>query len=121
MKKVIVLTLVLLCLFFMLSTFTLGQEFGSIKGEVHDQDGDPLPGVLVTLTGSKIPLISTITSERGNFRFLNLTVAKDYQLKFELDGFTTVIRENIVVSFNRDVNLNITMELLKILDTKISI
>ncbi len=93
-----------------MSSFALAQEFGGIKGTVTDQEGNPLPGVTVTLTGSKTAPRTVITSERGNFRFLNLPVANDYTVTFELPGFKKVVREKQVVSFGRDVILEITME-----------
>lgn len=111
LKKIIVLIVVLFWFLFLSGTSASGQEFGSIKGVVNDADGAPLPGVTVSLTGSKIAPMSAITSERGHFRFLSLPVADDYLLKFALVGFKTLIREKLVVSFGRDVNLNITMEM----------
>ena len=103
-------TIILLMVFFLIAVFVPAQEFGSIKGTVKDADGAPLPGVAVTLTGSKTPMLSAVTSEKGNFRFLNLAVADDYSLKFELDGFNTLIRDKLVVVFGRDINLDIALE-----------
>ncbi len=93
-----------------LSAVVSAQEFGAIRGTVTDVEGNPLPGVSVTLTGSKIAPMSAVSSDRGNFRFLNLPVAGDYVLKLELAGFKTLVRENLAVSFGRDINLDLTME-----------
>jgi len=101
---------ILFCVLFLTGSFALAQEFGGIKGTVTDQDGNPLPGVTVTLTGSKTPPRTVITSERGNFRFLNLPVANDYTVTFELPGFKKLVREKQVVSYGRDVILEVTME-----------
>ncbi|UCE43092.1 MAG: carboxypeptidase regulatory-like domain-containing protein, partial [Candidatus Aminicenantes bacterium] len=79
MKKIILL----LMIFFLIAVFISAQEFGAIKGTVKDAEGSPLPGVSVTLAGSKIAAMSVISSEKGNFRFLNLPVADDYTLKLE--------------------------------------
>lgn len=94
----------------MLGTFAAAQEFGAIKGVVKDADGVALPGVSVTLTGSKIVTMTAVTSERGNFRFLTLPVANDYVLRLELPGFKTHVQENITVSFGKDVTLEIALE-----------
>lgn len=102
-----------LCLLMMIIfAFALGhgQEFGSIRGKVLDKEGAPLPGATVTLTGSKTAPRSVVSSAEGNFRFLNLPVASDYTLKVELPGFNTVVREKLVVSFGRDVSLDIILE-----------
>jgi len=94
-----------------------GQEFGSIRGTVIDKDSTPLPGVTVTLTGSKTAPRTAITSEMGNFRFLNLSGANDYTIKFELAGFKSVSREKQIVSFGRDINLEVVMEQATIAET----
>ncbi len=106
LKKVLSIFAVLL----LVGVFVSAQEFGAIRGKVVDADGTPLPGVSVTLTGSKIAMMSAVTSEGGNFRFLSLPVAKDYLLKLEIPGFQTLTRSELDVSFGRDVVLNLTME-----------
>jgi hypothetical protein len=106
LKKILSILAVLL----LIGVFASAQDFGAVRGKVVDQDGTPLPGVSVTLTGSKIAMMSAVTSEGGNFRFLNLPVANDYVLKLELPGFKTVSRTELDVSYGRDVVLNITME-----------
>ena len=110
MKRIIIL----IVLFFLITVFMSAQEFGAIKGIVKDANGAPLPGVSVTLTGSKIVSKSVVASEKGNFRFLNLSVADDYALKFELDGFNTLIRDKLTVVFGRDLNLDITLQMANI-------
>ena len=107
MKKVLILVFVLI----LVGVFTYAQEFGAIKGTVKDSEGTPLPGVNITLSGVKIAPQTAISSERGNFRFMNLPVSKDYVLRLELPGFNTVIRERLDVSFGRNVILNIVLEM----------
>ncbi len=106
MRKIIYL----ICVLLLAGTLVSAQEFGSIKGTAKDTDGEPLPGITVTLTGNYIPPMATVTSPNGNFRFLKLPVADDYVLRFELSGFKTFIRKELVVLFGRDVHLDITME-----------
>jgi hypothetical protein len=107
LKKVLVLVFV----FLLIGIFTYAQEFGAIKGTVKDSEGTPLPGVNITLTGVKIAPRTVISSERGNFRFMSLPVAKDYVLRLELPGFTTVIREQLDVSFGRNITLNVVLKM----------
>jgi len=101
LKKVFTLAALLL----LIGVFVSAQEFGDIKGAVKDSEGNPLPGVSVILTGAKIGTMTAITGERGSFRFVSLPVANDYALKLELPGFKTTIREELVVSYGRDVIL----------------
>jgi len=110
MKKLVLLIVLTLVFFYFAGLDVKAQEFGSIKGIVRDSNELILPGVSVTLTGSKIAPMSAISSEGGNFRFLNLPVANDYTLKLELKGFKTLIREKLIVSFGKDLNFDLVLE-----------
>jgi hypothetical protein len=72
-------------------------------------DGSAIPGVAVILTGEVIGKKTTVTSEEGNFRFLKLPPG-NYELKFELEGFKTVIRKNIRMFVGKNITLNVPME-----------
>jgi len=101
--------LIIFSLLLLTAGFICAQEFGAIRGKVTDVDGNALPGVSVALTGSKTAPRSVVSSAEGNFRFLNLPVANDYTVVFELTGFQKVTRQSIAVSYGRDVELNIEM------------
>jgi hypothetical protein len=106
MRKVLVVLLALA----MLPVLSFAQvRGGDIYGSVVLADGSKVPGVLITLTGEKIGKLTTISSERGNFRFLALPPG-GYELKCELEGFKTVIRKDIELSLGKSVTLNILME-----------
>jgi hypothetical protein len=106
MKK----TLALICLLCLVGAFSYAQEFGTLRGKVLDREGNALPGVTVTLAGSKIAPKSAVTSSEGNYRFLQLPNATDYVLKFELQGFKTHTREKLEVSFGKVIDINVTLE-----------
>jgi hypothetical protein len=106
MKKSLVL-IALLCL---VGVFSFAQDFAAMKGTVHDAEGNALPGVKVTLTGNKMAPSSIITSAEGNFRFMRIPGGSDYTIKFELQGFKTVVREKQTVSFGNDIEYDIVME-----------
>ena len=101
--------LIIFSLLLLTAGFICAQEYGAIRGKVTDIEGNALPGVSVTLTGSKTAPRSIVSSAEGNFRFLNLPVAGDYSVVFELTGFQKVTRQGIGVSYGRDVELNIEM------------
>jgi len=106
MKKLLVAFAVLA----MLSTLAFGQIKGAdIYGTVVLPDGSAIPGVAVTLTGDVIGTKTTVTSEEGNFRFLQLPPGT-YQLKFELEGFKTVINKGIRLFVGKNKNLSVQME-----------
>jgi hypothetical protein len=102
--------LVVFSLFLLTAGFICAQEYGAIRGKVVDKDGNVLPGVNITLTGSKTAPRSIVSSAEGNFRFLNLPVASDYTVTFELAGFQTHTRQNLSVSYGRDINIDVTMQ-----------
>src|SRR5919197_3571556 len=82
------------------------SQTGEIFGKVTDDSGAVLPGASVTLSGPGLlqPLTAT-TSETGSFQFPRLEVGT-YNLKFELPGFKTVIKEGIRVTVGFSANVN---------------
>jgi hypothetical protein len=106
MRKVLVVLLALA----ILPVLSFAQiKGGDIYGSVVLADGSKVPGVLIVLTGEKIGKLTTISSEKGNFRFLTLPHGM-YELRCELEGFKTVIRKDIDISLGKSVTLNILME-----------
>ena len=83
------------------------QQYGRIYGTILDEEGMPLPGVTVTLESEKIPTRSTVTSEKGYFRFINLAPGK-FKVTMELPGFVTQVREKVPVTIGGTVDFRIT-------------
>jgi len=97
-------------MFFTLSFLLFSQKATSdIYGTVMLPDGSAIPGVKVTLTGDIIGKTITSTSEHGKYRFLYLPPGK-YELKFELEGFKTIIQKNIRLYVGKNITLNVPME-----------
>src|SRR5262245_37205741 len=82
------------------------SQTGEIFGKVTDASGAVLPGVSVTLTGPSLlqPQTAT-TSETGSFQFPRLAVGS-YSVKFELQGFKTVVKEGIEVTVGFNANVS---------------
>lgn len=74
-------------------------ETGSIAGNVTDPSSAVLPGATVTLTGEKLigGAQTQVTDANGSYRFDRLPPGT-YRLKFELQGFRSVERTDIVVN-----------------------
>jgi hypothetical protein len=79
-----------------------------IYGSVVSADGSKIPGVMVTITGGIFGKQTTISSENGNFRFISLPPG-EYEIRFELEGFSTVIRRNVRVISGHSVKMTILM------------
>ena len=84
-------------------------EQGRLTGFVTDAQGAALPGVTVTATSTALLGANTaITEVDGRYLFPSLPSGR-YQLKFELAGFQTTIRENIVLALGQTLSLNMQM------------
>lgn len=107
---------VVVCLFFGLSTPVGAQlQSGSISGRVADESDAVLPGAVVTLTGPDATFTFTTGSD-GQYRFLNLPPGT-YALTVELQGFTKVVRDGIVVVVGKNVNVPVTLTITGIEET----
>ncbi len=82
-------------------------QYGDLYGTVSDQDGQPLPGVTVTVTGVGAPRTQT-TDDTGGFRFLNLSPGV-YALEAKLDGYSTVEYPDVSVELGGKKNLQIEL------------
>lgn len=107
MKKVLS---ILFCLAIVSSLMVAQERTGNITGIVVDQEGNPLPGVTLTLSGPIISSMPTVSSAEGRFRFLSLAPNKAYVVKAELQGFKTRTETGIVVNVNFTANIRIVME-----------
>ncbi|MBA7483863.1 hypothetical protein ES707_19380 [subsurface metagenome] len=107
MRKFFTILFVLL-----LSTSLMAQvRTGNIYGKVMDEEGNPLPGVTCTLSGSLTAPMTSISSPTGVFRFISLPASDDYVVKSELEGFKTEIQESIIISIGANVNLIMVMSM----------
>ncbi len=101
-----------LCVLLLVSPLIMAQQrTGDIYGTVTDSEGNPLPGVTVTLTGARTATMTSITSNQGRFRFVSLAPASDYTIKAELEGFKTAIKQNVIVVVGSNVEINMEMEM----------
>jgi hypothetical protein len=82
---------------------------GTISGRVLDATGLSLPGVTVTLQGVDITQTFTTDGE-GHYRFLELAPGT-YKVTSALQGFATLVRENIVLDLGKTVNVPVTMQI----------
>jgi len=83
------------------------NQSGNLFGKVSDDQGNKLPGVTVTLTGTSAPQ-TTVTDSRGEFRFPNLPPST-YKVRAELQGFGTIDDTNVSISVGRNTDIDITM------------
>ncbi|HKI02355.1 MAG TPA: carboxypeptidase regulatory-like domain-containing protein [Thermoanaerobaculia bacterium] len=82
-------------------------QTGNLYGTVTDDQGAALPGVTVTLTGSGAPQVQ-VTNAQGQFRFLGLGPGQ-YDLRAELEGFSTIDYPNIVINIGRNTQIEVKL------------
>ncbi|TVQ85239.1 MAG: carboxypeptidase-like regulatory domain-containing protein [Bacteroidetes bacterium] len=109
---------VILLLFqLLLQSFPLQAQIPvqSIRGQVNDQTGLPLPGVNVVVLDHD-PVLGTTTDPEGNFSLQNVPVGR-HTLRFSSIGYETVYKYNLrygTIDEDRAMiilpNLNYTIE-----------
>jgi len=110
MKKLILFAFLAFLFIFSSLAFSQSKETGAIIGAVIDQQGAPLPGVTVTVSSPNLMGTRTsVTEADGAYRFPALPPG-EYTVKAELDGFKTVVRENIRLTTTTRLAVDITME-----------
>jgi hypothetical protein len=94
-KSRLALTVFFSFLFLSALAFPQSRETGAIVGTVLDESGVALPGVTVTVSSPNLMgTRSFVTESDGSYRFPALPPG-DYTVKAELQGFQTMVRENI--------------------------
>jgi hypothetical protein len=93
-------------------------QTGSILVRVTDAQGGAVPGVTVTLTSPVLVAgtMTGVTDTGGVNRFPSLQPGV-YSVKLELQGFRTVIRENVVVQVGATVPLDLALSVATVAET----
>jgi hypothetical protein len=93
------------------------QTTGQIIGTVVDAQGGVLPGVTVSAMSPQLQgTRTTVTDSTGTFRFPTLPPGT-YTIKGVLSGFQDVAQENITVSLDKSVSLNLKMQVAGVTQT----
>ena len=83
---------------------------GRIAGKVVDTQGGPIPGVAVKATSPKlVGTAATVTDADGVYRLMALP-SGTYEITFTLQGFKTLIRQNVRLELSQTLALNATLE-----------
>jgi len=111
MKSVRSFALLAICVLLLAGTLTAQQTTAKIFGIVQLEDGSLVPGVNVEATSNKLVGKATaVTDENGAFRLVNLTPGT-YKVVFTLQGFQTVIRDNVTLTAEQTLNLKVEIKL----------
>jgi hypothetical protein len=93
-------------------------QTGSILVRVTDQQGGAVPGVTVTLTSPVLVAgtMTGVTDVGGVNRFPSLQPGT-YSVKLDLQGFRSVIRENVLVIVGQTVPLDLQLSVATVAET----
>lgn len=109
MKKFKVFAFTLLVLAFIWGSAIAQAPTGKVMGKVTDDEGSPLPGVTVEADSPKLlGKSSTVTDVEGVFRIFSLP-SGTYTLTFTLQGFQTIVRQDIFLQIEQTITVNIKM------------
>ncbi len=113
MRRFTLLYSVLVLLLPPLWTSLLAQSStrAGIEGRVVDVEGEPLPGVTITIDSPTVasPPAGTVTDAEGRFRVLHLTPRSNYRLVAELAGYARMEVQPIDLAPGRTRTLNLSM------------
>ena len=91
----------------LLLSASICQTTGKISGLVVDKaNTNPLPGANVYLEGSSY---GTASDENGRFSLINIRPGK-YVLKVDMIGYKSVVMQDVCISVNRTLSLDIELE-----------
>ena len=85
---------------------------GTIEGTVKDESGSVLPGVTVTIASPQLQVGKLVqaSDSAGSYRFVDLP-AGTYQLKAELTGFSTSVRDDLRLTVGFTARVDLTLKL----------
>lgn len=94
------------------------QTTGTLRGRILDPDGQPLPGVTVTVSGDALigGSRSTVTGVSGGYNLAALPPGT-YSIRAEITGFRTYVQEGLVIALGGATTINATLELSAVEET----
>ena len=94
----------------LLSQTVWAQTTGSIRGRTVDTDGQPLPGVTISVTGEILGTAqrTAVTSSTGGFQIAALPIGL-YAVSASLPGFQTQSADDVRVSIGAVATVDITL------------
>src|SRR5262245_22808774 len=91
---------------------------GGIRGVVHDETGGVLAGVTVEIGSPSLigGALVDVTNTQGQYHQERLPIGI-YTIKFTLQGFSTVLRENVRIEVGRTIDIDTTMAVSAVAET----
>ncbi len=84
---------------------------GVIQGFAQDESGAPLPGVTVTMTNNETGFTKSVASEASGRFFSPLMPLGNYTVTAALEGFATLVQEDLNLRLGGNLNVSFEMQL----------
>jgi hypothetical protein len=111
--KIVRALLSLVVVLLLATSFVIPQskETGALQGTITLEDGNPVSGVMVTLTAGKVvgATKTTITNAEGKYRFVGLPPGT-YTLSAALEGFASAKQTDIKVGVTKTLTIDLTLK-----------
>jgi len=117
MKLALRVSLFLAFFVFSVTPLPAQQGTGKITGRVADATGALIPGVTVSLTSPSVMGVRTFVSDERGLYLFDLLPPGTYALKFELQGFKTLIREGLQITAGFTATVNVDLEVATVAET----
>ena len=110
MKKRLFVFVLIACLSTAGLIFAQVTPEGRIAGKVVDGQGAPLPGVSVKATSPRlVGSAATVTDAAGVYRLMALP-SGTYEITFAIQGFKTLVRQNVRLELSQTIAVNATLQ-----------
>jgi len=90
-------------------SFAQGIQTGTLRGFVKDDQGLAAPGVVVTFSSPALLGTRVATTGQDGAYSQRALPPGEYTLKFELDGFATIVR-TVALTVGIDIERNVTLQ-----------
>ena len=88
------------------SNIAIAGDTGTLNGSIKDENGNPLIGASVVLTGTSM---GAATDKKGNFLIFNIKYGS-YDIRFSMIGHQAVIYQNVSILPDIISSLDITLK-----------
>lgn len=95
----------------------LGQTLGDISGRIDDPSGAAVPGAAVTLTNTATNAVRNAESSGDGLYTFPSVPPGVYNLKAEHPGFRTVTSNNVQLTVQQSVRLDLTLQVGQVSET----
>jgi len=93
-----------------LAVFSVSASASTLSGTVSDASGKVIPGANVTVTNIATNASSTTATDKSGLYVIPNLIPGVYQLNVQQDGFKSVLKKDISLHAEENIEINVSME-----------